>query len=378
MVAQAFEIRTIPYPTNFILAAISRCDDAEWAVAALQLIGLGTQDIRLFHGHRVEERVDPTKRRLGPLKHTLRYLERVLAMERSFLREYEDHGEAGHHILLVNLHRSDQANPVSAILHGHSAYTVRHYGDRRISNLLPVPASNEALPIPASEPFETRMFVAADEEAIIEEWFNDPPVWDSKEPIPMLANRPVDTGMYLGDEEGIVEPWFNDAPFPPDLVTIADLRTVDILEELSDEQLASIVGIGNYIRIPQDTVLAKQGKRLRCLYSVLEGQVQLTTASPQGEITVRVAGEGESVPLATLVGAGKLITSAYAMTDLTAMQFPCAALNRLFSERPEIGKKVYQAVAGILGGRYDQTLTRLIGTLEHGLRQTEIFAEAEG
>jgi CRP-like cAMP-binding protein len=107
---------------------------------------------------------------------------------------------------------------------------------------------------------------------------------------------------------------------------------------------------------------------------VLEGQVQLTTSSPRGEITVRIAGPGESLPLAALLGSGKLITTAYAMTDLRGMEIPRDKLRELLLQQPAIGMKVYQAMADILGGRYQNTLTRLVGTMEHALRQADVFA----
>ncbi len=157
-------------------------------------------------------------------------------------------------------------------------------------------------------------------------------------------------------------------------VTAADLQAVDIFKGLSDQELAQIAAIGRTISVPRGTLLARQGDIATSVYVVLEGQAQLTTSSPQGEITVRIADPGESLPLAALLGSGQLITTAYAMSDLSGMELPRDAFIELLHRQPEIGMSVYQAVAEILGGRYQNTLTRLVGTMEQALRQADVFA----
>jgi CRP-like cAMP-binding protein len=152
------------------------------------------------------------------------------------------------------------------------------------------------------------------------------------------------------------------------------LQTIDIFTELSKEELAQVAAVGQPISVPQGTLLARQDDTATSVYMILEGQVQLTTSSPQGEITVRIAGPGESLPLAALLGSGKLLTNAYTMTDLRGMEIPHDKLRELLLQQPEIGMKVYRAVADILGGRYQNTLTRLVGTMEHALRQADVFA----
>jgi len=144
---------------------------------------------------------------------------------------------------------------------------------------------------------------------------------------------------------------------------------------VSNVELQHVMATGEGVSVAQGTLLAHQGEVGRSVYVILEGQVQLETATHWGEVTVRIAGPGESLPLAALLGSGRLITTAHAMTDVRAFEMRCADFADLARRRPEIGMKVYQAVADILGGRYGNTLTRLAGTLEQGLPQrSEIFA----
>lgn len=73
--------------------------------------------------------------------------------------------------------------------------------------------------------------------------------------------------------------------------------------------------------------------------------------------------------MAALLGAGRLISTATAMTTVRTVELPCAAFRTLCRRRPDIGMQVYRAVADILGGRYQKTLTRLMTTLEQPLRE---------
>ena len=155
---------------------------------------------------------------------------------------------------------------------------------------------------------------------------------------------------------------------------MTDIQSVDIFKGLSDQELAQIVAIGRSISVPWGTLMARQGDVAPSVYIILEGQAQLTTASPQGEITVRIAGPGESLPLAALLGSGRLITTAYTLTDLRGMEMPRGTFQELIRQHPEIGMKVYQAIADILGERYQNTLTRLVGTVEQAFHLADVFA----
>ena len=106
----------------------------------------------------------------------------------------------------------------------------------------------------------------------------------------------------------------------------------------------------------------------------MEGMAQLTADSAIGDITVRVAGPGESFPLATLIGSGVLITSAKAMTDMFVFSIPTDGLRGLFSENPELGMKVYAAIAEVLGNRYGRTLAHLTTNAEQALKEADFFA----
>ncbi len=124
-----------------------------------------------------------------------------------------------------------------------------------------------------------------------------------------------------------------------------------------------VSGIANRHPEPEGSVLSRQNERGRAFYAILEGKVQISRQSPRGALTVRVAGPGECLPLAAVLGMGLLITSAYAMTDLLVAEIPTAEFHALCRQHPEIGFHVYQAIADILAERYRITLGRLVETL---------------
>ena len=93
-----------------------------------------------------------------------------------------------------------------------------------------------------------------------------------------------------------------------------------------------------------------------------------------GELTVRIAGPGESLPLAALIGDGTLLTTALAFSDLRALVLPRERLLTLCAERPDIGMQIFLAVAEILGNRYRSTLHRLTESMDKVVEQTELWA----
>jgi hypothetical protein len=84
---------------------------------------------------------------------------------------------------------------------------------------------------------------------------------------------------------------------------------------------------------------------------------------------LRVAGPGESLPLASLVGTRSLITDAVTLTDLRAFVIPAAAFLDFCKWNPGTGLKLYQVIGELLALRYTRTLEALAEAL--GVRVTE-------
>lgn len=159
------------------------------------------------------------------------------------------------------------------------------------------------------------------------------------------------------------------------LLTRADaLKDVDIFKGLTDEQIERVAALGDPVRVSAGQALGRAGELGDRLFIITEGKAELSAHSSVGEITVRTAGPGESFPLAALVGSGILITSVEAMTDMDLLAIPSLRLRKLCLDEPEIGMRLYAAIAEVLGQRYSRTLARLTASAERVLKEADFFA----
>jgi hypothetical protein len=136
------------------------------------------------------------------------------------------------------------------------------------------------------------------------------------------------------------------------------IRLSDLLANLTDREADRVVALGVVEAFAEGAPLAQAGEQADRIYIVAEGRVQLTGSSEVGAVTVRIAGPGESFPLAALVGNGTLVSSARAMTDAAVLVIPTERLLELCDADEHIGLRVYQTVAEVLTDRYRMTLAR--------------------
>lgn len=152
------------------------------------------------------------------------------------------------------------------------------------------------------------------------------------------------------------------------------LRDVDIFRSLTDEQMDRVASLGKQIHVSEGKVLGEQNEPGYFMFVVLEGKAQLSTRSGLGEVTVRIAGPTESFPLASLLGPGILITSARAMADMKLLAIPRNSLRELCLQDPQIGMRIYAAIAEVLASRYRRTLQHLAASAEMAFRPADFWA----
>ena len=148
------------------------------------------------------------------------------------------------------------------------------------------------------------------------------------------------------------------------------LAGVDIFGALPESQVREIAALGRVVRMPEGAVLASEESVGEAVYAVLDGQVELSADSEVGRITVRVAHTGEAFPLAAIIGTGKIITRAEAMTDLELWRVDRVAFQEFLKSRPEVGLPVYDVAARIMADRYRNTLSRLTHATERALSRS--------
>ncbi len=155
---------------------------------------------------------------------------------------------------------------------------------------------------------------------------------------------------------------------------VEGLSQIDLFRGMTLEQLELLEPLAMPMHIWAGQQLVQAGDRGDLLFTILDGKAQLYASSSVGEVTVRIAGPGESFPLATLIGDGVLISSVNALTDMDLLALSKTNLVKLCNERTDIGMHVYRRVAGILGGRYKKTLSMLTKAAEQTLREADFFA----
>ena len=137
------------------------------------------------------------------------------------------------------------------------------------------------------------------------------------------------------------------------------LRRADIFNGLHDSDLADLAELGTVRAVPEGEGLGAEGQVGASIYVVLDGAAHLSANSSIGRLTARMAGPGESFPLAALLGEGRLITTVKASTEMRVWQVDRGVLTEHLRTHCEIGAHVYEKAAAILAERYRSTIWRL-------------------
>ena len=172
----------------------------------------------------------------------------------------------------------------------------------------------------------------------------------------------------LASNEAAAEPMT-----PPEEIlgdTVGVLRRADVLKGLTDQQLGQLEPLVHEVQVKTGQSLGGAGELGEHIYIIVKGEAQLGARTDVGDIAARVAGPGDSFPLAVLVGSGNLITSAQAMTDMEVLRLGRSDLDRLCNQNPEIGMRVYKNVADLFVDRYGDTLRHLARSVEREIQQT--------
>lgn len=149
------------------------------------------------------------------------------------------------------------------------------------------------------------------------------------------------------------------APAPAaDAGTAEAYAGMDLFTRLSPDQIARVVALGVEHDITAGRTLGQTGSA-NSVFLILSGECHLTAQTDIGQIAVRVAGPGESFPLAALVGEGASITSGEALNEMRVLEVPREALLELCAQDSEIGRGLYMATAQLFADRYSRTLAQL-------------------
>lgn len=140
-----------------------------------------------------------------------------------------------------------------------------------------------------------------------------------------------------------------DAPRAP--ITPGSLRRIKILAELNDAQLAHLGDFLEVQRVPQWTVIVRQGEPGDAMYFILEGELRARLMVAEKETILSTFGPGEIFGDMALFDHGPRSADVVANVDSTVLKLSAVAFNRLTREAPALATPFLQATAKTLAAR---------------------------
>ena len=128
------------------------------------------------------------------------------------------------------------------------------------------------------------------------------------------------------------------------------LKEIELFEGVDFEVLNEIADICSENSYSKDTVLFEKDEQAKCLYILLEGTVYLVIKNG-GSITYNLSEPGDVFGWSSMLENGKYTASGICATDLKVVKIERDKLNRIFQNRPEVGFKVLQRLAGVISRR---------------------------
>ena len=160
---------------------------------------------------------------------------------------------------------------------------------------------------------------------------------------------PVALGACLGDD-----------------IPLKLLAEVPLLEDLTNEELAELTGVGEIRRFAAEDVIFQQGEDAPCLSVILQGEVELRLPSPGVDgVHIMQIGQRDVFGESSFFSGGLHAATANAVNDVRLLVIPRESFNELLqASRPAAWKLAVNA-AGILGVRLQETDEWLRQILQH-------------
>jgi CRP-like cAMP-binding protein len=137
------------------------------------------------------------------------------------------------------------------------------------------------------------------------------------------------------------------------------LKETELFEGVDFEVMNEIAGICSEESHSKDTVLFEKDEQAKCLYILLEGTIYLVIKNG-GSITYNLSEPGDVFGWSSMLENGKYTASGICATDLKVVKIEKERLNRIFKNRPEIGLKVLQRLAGVIARRLSNAYRDLL------------------
>jgi len=155
------------------------------------------------------------------------------------------------------------------------------------------------------------------------------------------------------------------------MVSTEALRTCELLEGLSEEELQKIAGVGHEERREGGCVIFAEGSEATTLYILQEGKVRLEyQICPQPdfcrEIAIALDRRGQVFGWSALVRPRRLTATARCVGEVTLMAIEGSDLNDIMEKNSHIGFVVMKNLAEVIASRLREA-KRLVGERVMGI-----------
>jgi len=138
---------------------------------------------------------------------------------------------------------------------------------------------------------------------------------------------------------------------PPSPITPRALRRIKILAELNDAQLVHLGDFLEWQRVPQWSVVVRQGDPGDGMFLILEGELRARTMIAGHETILATFGPGDFFGDISLFDRGPRSADVVANFDSALFRLSTAAFDRLTREAPALATPFLQATAKTLAAR---------------------------
>lgn len=144
------------------------------------------------------------------------------------------------------------------------------------------------------------------------------------------------------------------------------LRRVKILAGLTDEQLERFAQFVELQRVPQWSVIVKQGDPGDSMYLILEGELRVRIHVAGAEKILATLGAGEFFGDIALFDKGPRSADVVANTDSLLVCVSSAGFDEMAKAAPDLATPFLRAVGRTLGARIRADNKRFSGTVQFG------------
>ena len=129
------------------------------------------------------------------------------------------------------------------------------------------------------------------------------------------------------------------------------LRRVKILAGMSDEQLEKFAGFMEVIKVPQWSVIVKQGERGDTMFLILQGELRVRIDVSGKETILATLNIGEFFGDISLFDQGPRSADVVANTESLLLKISSSAVDQLAKEAPELATPFLLAIGKTLTAR---------------------------